>query len=82
MRAGPEHEGYLIEFRPAGQSVQVTAIDPLTGLEVSIVGPASAQQRDLIQLVVRKLNRALGVDRQRAELPEASPPPARRGILT
>jgi hypothetical protein len=48
-------EGYLIEFTPVGGAVKVCAIDPVSGLEVSIVGAASASQRELTALAVRKL---------------------------
>ena len=72
--------GYLIEFRPAGASVQVCAIDPLTGLEVSIVGPSSAAQSDLITLAVRKLERALGYAPQdRKPATAAAPQPRGKG---
>jgi hypothetical protein len=71
-------DGYLIEFTPIGAFVKVSAVDPLTGLEVSITGPASAASADLAQLAVRKLERALGIE-TRVGTPGA--PPARRGIV-
>ncbi len=51
----PEHEGYIVEFITVGGSVKVTAIDPGTGREVSIVGAPGASRDDLAQLAVRKL---------------------------
>ena len=73
-------DGYLIEFRPAGASVQVIAIDPLTGLEVSIVGPSNAAQSDLVALAVRKLERALGSSsRERSQSGSAPSGTGRKG---
>ncbi|MFQ5347476.1 MAG: serine hydroxymethyltransferase [Rhodothalassiaceae bacterium] len=47
--------GAIIEFIPLGNSVKVTAVDPATGTEVSIVGAASASDRELSALALRKL---------------------------
>jgi len=44
-----EHEVYF-EFIAIGNAVKVTAIDSVTGIEVSAMGPASAAQADLQQL--------------------------------
>ncbi len=46
---------YLLEFRRIGNSVKVSAIDPLTAQEVSIVGPADAGQEELTRVAIRKL---------------------------
>lgn len=46
---------YILEFIPIGGSVKVTAVDPHSGLEVSVVGAASAGERALGELAVRKL---------------------------
>lgn len=48
------HE-FLIEFQSLGTLVRVTAIDPESGLEVVIQGPASAGQYALKQAAIRKL---------------------------
>ncbi len=50
----------LFEFRQIGNSVKVTAIDPKTGTEVSIVGSASMTQYSLQQAAKRKLERVIG----------------------
>ena len=50
---------YLIEFRRVGNSVKVSAIDPLTTQEVSIVGPANVGQEELSRVAVRKLKYVL-----------------------
>lgn len=51
---GAEREVYF-EFTVVGSSVKVVAIDAATGLEVSVVGPASAAQSDLQKLALAKL---------------------------
>jgi hypothetical protein len=45
----------LVEFVVQGAFVKVTAIDPVTGLEASIVGPSNASQRILAEQARRKL---------------------------
>ena len=47
------------EFTAIGNAVKVTAIDSLTGIEVSAMGPASAAQADLQQLALQKLQARL-----------------------
>ena len=46
---------YLLEYVRIGNQVKVTACDPETGLEVSIMGPANASKHDLSELAIRKL---------------------------
>jgi hypothetical protein len=46
----------FIEFVRQGNFVKATAIDPGTGLEASIVGPASAPQSLLAEQARRKLD--------------------------
>jgi hypothetical protein len=46
----------LVEFVRQGAFVKVTAIDPVTGLEASIVGPAGASQTILAEQARRKLD--------------------------
>ncbi len=50
----PEREVYF-EFTALGASVKVAAIDAATGLEVAVVGPASAARFDLQRLALAKL---------------------------
>ncbi len=52
-------EGYIVEFRRLGNSVKVSAIDPETGTEVSIVGPANASQSELSRNAINKLKYVL-----------------------
>ncbi len=46
---------YLIEFKQVGNSIKVTAIDPVSGTEVSIVGDPKASQDELSRVAVDKL---------------------------
>ncbi|MCB2081071.1 MAG: hypothetical protein H6908_06200 [Hyphomicrobiales bacterium] len=46
---------YFIEFRHAGNAVKVSAIDPVTGTEVSIVGDPHRTEAELSRLAVQKL---------------------------
>jgi hypothetical protein len=43
------------EFTAIGRSVKVSAIDAVTGLKVSVTGPASASRADLQRLALIKL---------------------------
>jgi hypothetical protein len=45
----------LVEFVAIGNSVKVTAVDPATGLEAVIVGPAGAARNALAEAARRKL---------------------------
>ncbi len=46
---------YLIEFHQQGRYVKVTAIDPRTGREASIVGDAAASTEHLKKLAIKRL---------------------------
>ena len=46
----------IFEFVRVGSSVKVTALDVATGIEVSIVGPASAGEASLKRLAKQKLD--------------------------
>jgi hypothetical protein len=46
---------YIIEFKPQGRYVRVTAVDPVTGMEAVIVGDASQPQQVLENTAIRKL---------------------------
>jgi len=58
MTKSEEHEVYF-EFVKIGNAVKVTAIDSVTAIEVSVMGPANAAQFDLKQLALRKLEARL-----------------------
>ncbi len=53
-------EEVLFEFITIGQSVKVCAVDPNTGVEVSIVGPLNESSRELKHIAMAKLNYVLG----------------------
>ncbi len=63
MTAHSKGEGYIIEMIPVGNVVKVSAIDPATLREVSIVGPKSASKMDLQQTAVRKLQYVLNKEK-------------------
>ena len=48
-----------IEYKQVGQTMKVTAVDAATGLEVVIMGPASAAQTHLQKVAVEKLKAQL-----------------------
>jgi hypothetical protein len=50
-----DSEGYNIEFHRIGNAVKVSAMDPVTLTEVSIVGAPGVGDTELTRLVVRKL---------------------------
>lgn len=55
---------FLIEFVRVGNSVKVSAIDPATGVEVSIVGPANFSQLQLSRNAIAKLRYVLARKKQ------------------
>jgi hypothetical protein len=59
--AGVRDDGREVyfEFTAIGRTVKVSAIDAATGLEVSVVGPATASQADLERLALQKLKARL-----------------------
>lgn len=57
-------EGYIVEFIVMGNAIKVTAMDPKTLTEVSIVGSAKASQQELAQVAVRKLHYVLSRDEE------------------
>lgn len=59
--SGPNGEIY-IEYKQLGQAMKVIAVDAATGVEVTIMGPASAAQTDLQRVAVRKLQAQLEKD--------------------
>ncbi len=50
-----EEQGYIIEFHRVGNAVKVSAIDPATLTEVSIIGAPSVSDAELTRLAIRKL---------------------------
>lgn len=54
---------YLVEFIQIGSSVKVSAIDPVSGREVSITGPATASRDQLTRVAVNKLKYMLAKEK-------------------
>ena len=44
-----------VEFIILGNSIKATAIDPATGVEASVIGPANAPQAAMAQAARKKL---------------------------
>ena len=60
--SGPGKPGggeILVEFVVQGAFVKVTAIDPRSGIEVAVMGPAGAPRTALADAAARKLNYVL-----------------------
>ncbi len=53
----------IIEFHRIGGSVKVSAMDPATLTEVTIVGPANAGEETLTRNVLKKLEFVLAKNR-------------------
>ena len=49
----------IIEFQTIGSTVKVSAVDPTTLVEVSIMAPAKASQREMTIAVLNKLRYVL-----------------------
>lgn len=54
-----DDRGIIIEFLPSGNYVKVSAFDPVTMTEVSIVGDPARGEAGLRQAVLRKLKYVL-----------------------
>lgn len=55
----------LFEITRIGAYMKVVAIDPVTGIEVTVQGPKTALQKDLQQLATKKLKLAIEREKQR-----------------
>lgn len=56
---GEQEPSFIIEFNIIGRTAKVSAVDPETGVEASIVGPADAGREMLTRNAVRKLQYVL-----------------------
>lgn len=55
-RRGEDQEsGYIVEYVSHGDYMKVSAIDPVTRREVSIVGDPAAGREALARIAIRKL---------------------------
>ncbi|HEU5047446.1 MAG TPA: hypothetical protein VFT64_06335 [Rickettsiales bacterium] len=50
---------YLLEFVALEGSVKVTALEPESGVEASVICPATATRKDMTDLAIRKLHYVL-----------------------
>jgi hypothetical protein len=73
-RSAPVRE-VIFEFTRVGDQIKVAAVDPASGAEAVIFGPASAAQADLERLALNKL-RYLG-GRTKGAPPPSPPRPGR-----
>ena len=63
-RTVPQAEIYL-EFQVIGSSQKVSAIDAVTGTEVSVTGPANATRDHISKIAIQKLQRKLAASTNR-----------------
>ena len=52
--------GYIVEYVVIGNSVKVTAFDPKTLKEVSVIGIRGLPKKNLANLAIRKLKYVIG----------------------
>ncbi len=72
----------LLEFTIVGEYARLAAIDPETGLEVVVMGPAHASRLELEHVALAKLDRALARRREQLDHPPPDPPrPVGRGRI-
>ncbi|GER08314.1 hypothetical protein GCM10007972_25240 [Iodidimonas muriae] len=50
-----KNQGYIVEFIQTGGHLKVTAVDPETGTEATIIGDPKASRQELADLAARKL---------------------------
>jgi hypothetical protein len=53
------HQEYIIEYYRQGRYIRVSAVDPISYREVSIVGDPATPQAQLARLAVQKLEYVL-----------------------
>jgi hypothetical protein len=58
-RPDDERAEAIIEFKTIGSSVKVSAVDPVTLIEVSIVAPVTATERQMTDAALKKLRYVL-----------------------
>ncbi len=63
-RSKPQAGEIYFEFRKVGKTIKVTAVDADRGIEVVVMGPATASQSDLQDLARRKLEARLAKERR------------------
>lgn len=71
-RDAPRGGEFYIEYRLIGAQQRADAIDPVTGIEVTVFGPANVPRDDLGRLAVRKLQRRLAANKKSGESPDGA----------
>lgn len=61
-------QDYLIEFVRIGNSVKVSAIDPVTGQEAALIGPSSASESVLSRQAIAKLKYVMDKGRKPSQV--------------
>lgn len=64
--AHEEHGEFIIEFRRVGSQLKVTAIDPVSLREVSMIGAVGADMQQLGKIAARKLQYVLERDSKKS----------------
>ena len=74
---------FYLEFLSLGGQVKVMAIDPETGIEVSIIAPESASQSEMTNVAVEKLERRIAkeAEQEATKATKHSSGSSGRGIL-
>lgn len=72
---------YIIEFVKIGNSVKVSAFDPATLTEVSIVGSAKASKLDLQRTAIQKLHYVIEKNNGQQNKAAQKEPNKKRGII-
>lgn len=68
-RSGAGLREVLFEFSAVGNSVRVCAVDPVSGTEVTLIGPVSAGEAALKRTAMRKLEYVLNKQRRERATP-------------
>ena len=56
---------YIVECIYMGRYAKVSAVDPITGTEVSIVGDSSRHKKELERVAIQKLEYVMAKNRER-----------------
>ena len=74
---------FYLELLTMGKQVKVMAIDPVTGIEVSIIAPESASQAEMTNVAVEKLKRRIAkeAEQEAGEATKSSSSNSGPGIL-
>ncbi|MEM8797630.1 MAG: serine hydroxymethyltransferase [Pseudomonadota bacterium] len=78
-------DSIFLEFQQVGNSVKVTAIDPVSLIEVTIIAPVSSTQTEMSRIAVQKLKRRIAeedaANKPTTDKSSSDTPGSGRGIL-